>query len=65
MASQSLRSFYPEEETSTLLDRTPENNDDYQVLRSLTFLRLETEDPVALAEIEAEIELLLARYRPA
>ncbi len=64
MASLSLRNYYPEDETSTLLDWSPENNNDYRTLRSLTFLKFETEDPEALNEILVAIEALLASYRP-
>lgn len=64
MASISLRNHYSEDETSTLLDWSSENDTDYQVLRSLTFQKLEAEDPEILNGIEAQIETLLAQYRP-
>ncbi len=61
MASLSLRSFYPPEETSTLLDFTLENASDYERLKVLTFKKLSLK---TLEEVEEqEVESLLSQYR--
>lgn len=58
MASLSLKSFYPIEEESKLLERTEENATDYESLKVLTFKKLtKTETQADLEEIERLLSL--------
>jgi hypothetical protein len=60
MASLSLKSFYPIEETSSLLLKTEENSIDYERLKVLTFQRMCNE---CSEEELNEIETLLSNHR--
>ena len=60
MASISLESFFPVEETSSILHKTESNSEDYDILKNLVFKNARNE---ATQEDLDVIEFLLQKYR--